>query len=100
VEFVPVVFGMYLRISKLCTLLCDRIDQKFRVLIFKRCHWNVELIEALSTCMFICVVDMPFGNATSNETHVGLFSVIIYRRINFVSSELYIYLFIKRSLFQ
>jgi len=65
VEFVPVVFGMYIRISKLCTLLCDRIDQQFRVPIFKQCRWNVELTQTLSTCTFLCVVDIPFGNATS-----------------------------------
>ena len=64
-EFVPVVFGMYIRISKLCTLLCDRIDQQFRVPIFKQCRWNVELTQTLSTCTFLCVVDIPFGNATS-----------------------------------
>ena len=27
VEFMPVVFGTYIRISKLCTLLRNRIDQ-------------------------------------------------------------------------
>jgi hypothetical protein len=78
VEFVPLVFGMYITISKLCTLLSNRINQQFKVLIFKQCHWNVELIQALSTYTLLCVVDMLFGNATSNETHRGLFSVVIY----------------------
>jgi hypothetical protein len=92
-EFVPVVFGMYIRISELCTLLIDRIDKQFRVLIFKQCHWNVELTQALSTCMFLCIVDRPFVNATSNETQRGLFSIVIYRSINLGSWELYVYLY-------
>jgi uncharacterized protein YggT (Ycf19 family) len=69
-EFAPIVFGMYIRICKLCTFISDRIDQQLNVLIFKQCHWNAVLTQALSTCMFLCVVNMPFGNATSNETRV------------------------------
>jgi len=94
-EFVPIVLGMYIRISELCTFISDRIDQKFNVLILKQCHWNVELTQALSTCPFLCNVDTPFGNATSNETHRGLFFVVIYRRISLGSWELYFYLFVK-----
>jgi hypothetical protein len=86
--------------SKLCTLLSDRIDQLFRILIFKQCHWNVELTQALSTYTLLCIVDMLFGNATSNETHRGLFSVVICRRINLGCWEWYVYLFIKCCLHQ
>jgi hypothetical protein len=88
------------RICKLCTFVSDRIDEQFKVLIFKQCHWNVELTQAHSTCTFLSIVDMPFGNATSNWTHRGLFSVVICRRINLVSWELYVYLFIKCCLYQ
>jgi hypothetical protein len=77
-EYVLIVFGMYVRISELCTFISDRIDQQFNVPILKQCHWNVELTQALSTCTFLCIVDMPFENATSNETHRSLFSVVIY----------------------
>ena len=76
-EFMPVAFGMYIRMSKLCTLLSDRIDQQYRVPIFKQCHWNGKLTQTLSTCTFLCVVDIPFGNAASNETHTDLFCVVI-----------------------
>jgi len=78
-EFVPIVFGMYIRICKLRTFINDRIDKQFKVPIFKQCYLNVELTQALSTCTFICVVDMLFGNATSNETQGCLFTVVIYR---------------------
>jgi len=71
-----------------------------RVPFFKWCRWNVELTQTLGTCTSLCVLDIPFGNSTSNETQTGLFSVIIYRRINFGSWELYVCLFIKCSLFQ
>jgi hypothetical protein len=81
-EFVPLVFGVYIRISKLCTLLRNRIHQLFRILIFKQCQWKVELTRALSGSTFVCIVDMLFGNATSNETLRGLFSVVICRSIN------------------
>jgi hypothetical protein len=99
-ESVPIVFGMYVRICKLLTFISDRIDQQFNIPIFKQCQWNMELTQALSTCMFLCDINMPFGNATSNETHRGLFSVVIYRRINLGSWELHVYLFIKCCLYQ
>ena len=89
-ELVPIVFGMYIRISKLCTLRSVSIDQELRVLIFKQCHWNAELTQALSTCTFLCIVEIPFGNAALNETHTGLFSVVIYRSNIFGSWELYV----------
>jgi hypothetical protein len=42
-EFVLIVFGMYIKIPELCTFIIDRIDQQCNVLILKQCHWNVEL---------------------------------------------------------
>jgi hypothetical protein len=43
-EFVLIVFGMYIRISKLHTFISDRIDdQQFNIPIFKQWDWNVEL---------------------------------------------------------
>jgi len=99
-EFVLIMFGMYIRISELFTFISDRIDQQFNVLILKQCHWNMELTQALSACTFLCIVDMQFGNATSNKTHTSLFFVVICRRINLGSWELYVYLFIKCCLYQ
>jgi hypothetical protein len=99
-EFVPMVFGMYIRISELCTFINDRIDKQLKVPIFKQCNLNVELTQALSTSTFLWVVDMLFGNATSDEPHGCLFTVVIYRRINLCSWELHVFLFIKCCLYQ
>jgi len=46
------------------------------------------LYLVLSTCTFLCIVDTPFGFATSNESHRGLFFVVICRRINLGSWKL------------
>lgn len=86
VELVPVVFGMYIGIFELCTFISDRIDQQFSVPIFQQCHRDMEVAQALSACIFFCIVDMSYGNASSNETRRGVFCNNIYKHyVTFLS---------------
>jgi hypothetical protein len=52
VEFVPIMFGIYIRISELCTFISDRIDQQhrclFSVIIYRNITYTQEGSQWLS----------------------------------------------------
>jgi hypothetical protein len=69
------------------------IDQQLIYWFWSSAVWaSSKIPQALSTCTLLYIVDTPFENATSNETHKGLISILICRITNLGSCETCIYI--------